>query len=485
MSGQAPTPPTEFTGPDRYSEAAEDWFNVKLTPEQEEILRSVATNQYTLVQGANGFGKSFSSACLALVFRLRHYPSSTVVTSGTYGKLKRTFCADAENLHNKADVSFGRWMWAPNPNIRVEDDPTWQFEVASPQDAGELEGIHNDNLLVIVEEADKEAVGADVIESMDSLISDENDKMLVICNPPEDEANVVHDLKDDPTYNFLQYSTFDSHNVQVEIDEREGPKVPGLTGLNKIKKKWKSYNGEDWPGYEEASNAHLTRRDLDKRWYRRIGGVIPPDNVDVYRPFELSQVENAYDKGAKPQGEPLCMGLDVARKGGDWNVLAIRYPNMIDIAERWRGVDHEANFSLMTRYCRQYQVPVIIDAQGEGSGLADRIMGKHDGTRFNAGAKPTKSGKFYNKWAEGLYQLGGFFRENGRINEGKLREELAIAARTVEFKENYYQSRGTDVLKATPKEKIKEELGRSPDMLDAAYMANWGANNEMAGSLIW
>lgn len=483
MSGQAPTPPTEFTGPEKYWQAAESWFGVTLTPEQKEILESVAENQYTLVQGANGFGKSFGSAALSLVFRLRHYPSSTVVTSGTYGKLKRTFCADAQELHNSSDVSFGEWMWAPNPNIRVEDDPTWQFEVASPQDAGELEGIHNDSLLVIVEEADKEAVGADVIDSMDSLISDENDRMLVICNPPEDEANIVNDLKEDPTYNFLQYSTFDSHNVQVEIGEREGNKVPGLTGLNKIKKKWKSFNGEDWPGYEEASTAHLERQDLDPRWYRRIGGVTPPDPANVYRPFELKHLKGSYDKTAEPEGQCLAMGLDVARKGGDWNVLAKRYVNHVEIAERWKGVDHNDNYALMTGYCRRNDCPVIIDAQGEGSGLADRLAQKHPVTRFNNGEKASNAGKFYDKWAEGLYSIGQFLKEGGTYSNSRLNEELSITARKVQFDEKYINSRGANVLKATKKDEIKKELGRSPDMLDAVLMADWGA--ERNTQLVW
>lgn len=482
MSEEVPTPPTEFTGPDRYIDAAEDWFEVTLTKEQKEILRSVAENQYTLVQSANGAGKTFSTVCLALSFFFRHYPSSVVVTSGTYGKLKRTFCADAEKLHINHSP-FGEWKWSPNPHLDIEDTPEWQMEVASPEDAGELEGIHNENLLAVVEEADKDGVDEQVIDSMDSLLSDEQDKMLVICNPPEDESNVVYDLANDPNYNMLQYSTFDSHNVQVERGNREGQKVMGLAGLTKLKKKWRSFNNEEWPGYDTAKNAHLERDDLDTRWYRRFAGVMPPEGASKYKPFSLSLVKEGYDQSAEPSGDVISMGLDVARDGGDFNVLTLRYPDHYEIAERWQGVDHNAGYRLMTGYCRRHPVPVAVDAQGEGSGLADRLMEKHEVIRFKSQEQASQSGKFKDKWAEGLFDIGQFLKDEGTFSNSRLNEEMCIAARIVQFKEKHYSSRNATVLKATPKRKIKKELGRSPDVLDSVLMAEWATDRQQ--SLLW
>jgi len=248
--------PENYTGKERYWQAAEDWYGITLSPEQREILETVAENKYTHIEGGNGFGKTFAIVALALAFHRRHYPSSVVVTSGTFGKLKRTFCADAKNLYDNspftADVPYldqGAWKWSPTPHIDVAGEPTWQFEVASPEDAGELEGVHNDYTLVIVDEADKKAVGESTLDSMDSLISDDNDRMVIVSNPPEDESNTVANLYDvGIPATKRTYSTFDSHNVQVELGRRDGDTVPGLASLSKLKLKWEAENGEAWPG---------------------------------------------------------------------------------------------------------------------------------------------------------------------------------------------------------------------------------------------
>lgn len=98
--------------------------------------------------------------------------------------------------------------------------------------------------------------------------------------------------------------------------------------------------------------------------------------------------------------------------------------------------------------------------------------------RFNAGGEPLDKTEFYDRWAEGLHLLGQWLRDGGSIDDRRLREELLIAARVVEFEERHLASRGAngaDVLKATSKDVIKDRLDRSPDHLDAAMMAAWGA----------
>lgn len=42
---------------------------------------------------------------------------------------------------------------------------------------------------------------------------------------------------------------------------------------------------------------------------------------------------------------------------------------------------------------------------------------------------------------------------------------------------------GADVLKLTPKSELKERLGRSPDLLDAAYMAVWARDSGVTAGI--
>ncbi|AUV81268.1 hypothetical protein C2R22_05985 [Salinigranum rubrum] len=474
--------PANYTGPERYWQAAEDWFEITLSPEQREILEHVTTHQYTHMEGGNGFGKTFAIVALALAFHKRHYPSSVVVTSGTYGKLKRTFCADAENLHRISPL-FGEWKWSPNPHIDIAGEPTWQFEVHSPKDPGELEGVHNDHVLVIVDEADKEDVTAETLDSMDSLISDQNDRMVIVSNPPEDETNVVADLDQiGIPATKLQFSTFDSHNVQVERGARDGDPVPGLTGLHKLKKKWEALNGQAWPGYDEAlamstRTSEQFREDLDSRWYRRFAGIMPPAGAAKNRPIDLDLVNEAY----APDIDQLQVrhthprrgtGVDVARSA-DRTVQIDERRGFLDVIYSQPGTDHTVQFeSIWDNLDEHPEAPIDIDAVGEGSGKADDTVARYpDVERFKAGENAAQLDEYKDRWTEGLCELGKWLERGGQFTDTRLREEFQIAARTLTLEERYYKSRDEQVYLADPKSKVEDRLGHSPDHLDAAIMA--------------
>ena len=472
--------PDNYNGRERYWRAAEDWFNITLSPEQREILECVAENQYVHLEGGNGFGKTFAIVALALAFHKRHYPSSVVVTSGTYGKLKRTFCADAEDLHQSSPL-FGKWKWSPNPHIDIEGEPTWQFEVHSPEDPGELEGVHNDYTLVIVDEADKDDVTDKTLDSMDSLISDQNDRMVIVSNPPEDETNVVANLDQiGIPATKLQFSTFDSHNVQVERGARDGETFPGLTGLHKLKKKWTAHNGEAWPGYEEAlamstRGSPEFREDLDSRWYRRFAGIMPPAGAAENRPFDLDLVDAAYvsdpatvDRSGRRRGT----GIDVARSG-DRTVQIDEQDRYLDVVYSQPGTDHTVQFREMwANLDAEPDAPIAVDAVGEGSGKADDTAARYpEVDRFKNGENAVQTGEYKDRWTEGLCELGKWMERGGKFTDPRLRKELQIAARTLTLDEKFYKKRDDQVYVADPKSKVEDRLGHSPDHLDAAVMA--------------
>ena len=468
--------PEYYTGTGQYHEAFEDWFGVPLTQEQKHIAEAVKLNQYVHVESGNGFGKTFGTVALSLAFWARHYPCSVVVTSGTYGKLKRTFCADAEKLHQNSDL-FGEWKWSPNPHIDVEGEPDWQYEIVSPDDPGELEGVHNDYTLVIVDEADKRDVGLQTFDSLDSLISDENDRMLILSNPPEDETNSLEQLDQigiDPVK--LQFSTFDSHNVLVDLGLREGDRIPGLATLERLKTKWEAYNGIEWPGYEAAKamsdpKSEDFRSDLSTIWYRRFAGIKPPAGSVDNKPFTLSDVEMAFNpsaEGASRRGT----GIDVARSG-DRTVQIDETGGVLEVKYSEVGTNHTIQFERMWQRLDENPDPMIfVDAVGEGSGKADDTAMKFPNVhRFKSGEDAAQLSDYKNRWTEGLCELGKWMKRGGQFSDTSLRLELQTAARCISLEERYYASRGEEVYLATKKDQIKDRLGHSPDYLDAAIQA--------------
>lgn len=490
-----------------------DYLGVTASRVQRQIIASFVLNQKTLVYGGNGFGKSFILACLTLCFLFTRGPASILATSGTYGKLRRTYCRPIEDLHKNAPVQLaGTYKQSP-PRIDFDGMPDQLFEAASPKDPGELEGTHNEHTMAVLEEADKPDVTDDVFDAMESLVTDSNDKIIAVANPPETEANSVAMRRDDGTWNTLRYSAFESHNIEhalgIEPAVNE-PIIPSIVTESKLIDDWRSYNGEQWPGLERAlqfsdPTSPEFRQDLGKRWYRRRAGIIPPQSADIHRPITAASVEAAYDESVAV-GEtslpvdsiiPVGIGYDVARMGGDSNAVVALYrpherspeaPYRIAVLDVWSGEDHGENESHLRELLnidawnpRGHTTPLAIDATPEGSGLADNVIDWYPPVyRFDNGRTALDNEAYKDHWAEGLDLLGDVLSDGTRIVDRRLREELFAAARTVSYDEKFYDSRGTKVYKATKKDAVKDELdGRSPDLLDAAIMAAYAADADI------
>jgi len=471
-------------GPNQFIDWSQDKLGVELSAAQQRLLRAVAEHRRVLVIGANGPGKSYAAACLSLAFLHSRRPSTVLATSGTYGKLKRTLCRPVQSLQRDGTVDGdaalpGTYKHSP-PRVDT-GDPEWFFEAARPKDAGELEGTHNDHLLAITEEADKDAVDADVVASLDSCLTDTNDRHLVIANPPEDEANIVHDLMQDDTWHVVRFATWDSRNVRADLGQHDGPKIPGLLGLSEVRDKWEAWNGEPWPGIEQARawsdpDSPDFREDLSQRWYRRRAGVMPPGEASVHRPIALDAVRAAHDATPTVPETPDAVGIDVARSG-DETVLVGLHDCEFQIHDTWQNTDYPTQERDIADYLREWpDCPVAIDAVGEGSGLADGLAERFpDVTRFKSGSEAAEGTTYRHKWAEALAHFGEIV-DGGSLTDRALFEQASLAARIIQYDETYLASRGDDgaqVLTATSKDELATELGRSPDHLDAALMAAW------------
>jgi hypothetical protein len=482
------------TGSGQFVRWVHDKLPVELSAAQQRLLRAVADHRRVLVLGANGPGKSYAAACLTAAFLHSRRPSTVLATSGTYGKLRRTLCRPVESLQHHDDLTHslpGEYKHSP-PRIDT-GDPEWFFEAARPKDAGELEGTHNDHLLAITEEADKDAVDADVIESLDSCLTDANDRHLVIANPPADEVNVVHTLMGSSAWHVERLATWDSRNVRVDAGTHPGPKIPGLLDLNEVRESWETWNGEAWPGLAEAKRATerlpdgadgTYRRDnLSAKWYRRRAGVMPPDGASAHRPLDPQLVDAAYDPDATPaRHTPTALGIDVARSGDDTVAVGPHDDHLVvEYAEQ--GTDHTAQEQALAEHIRAWPaLEIAVDAVGEGSGLADGLATRFgDVTRFKAGAEAVDGTTYDRRWGEALAAFADYLEAGGTISDRDLYEQAKVAARTVTWDERHIASRGrdgADVLSASPKDEVTERLGRSPDHFDAAIMATWIASTD-------
>jgi len=377
-------------------DAIQAYLDLRLGPKQREICRSVVTNERTAVIGANGTGKTYITAAIVLAWQTVRYPAISFGTSGTGKKLYRTLCRPIDKLHGAAVGGAGLPGTFKRQPPRIDyDDPEHYFEAATPSDAGELEGAHATYTLAIIEEADKDDVTAKTIDAMRSLIPDyEGGRMLAVGNPPEDEADVFASIVGEGSaWNVVHVSSFDSWNVLVETDAREGETIDGMATVSALREDWNDYHDEPWPGVEQAwtwtdpwrgtdrSGAIVPpdtnggapnetfRTDLDERWYRRRGGIIPPSGAETWRPFHPPVVKRVYDdRPAAKGGRAIGSGLDVARSG-DRTVLITLYPNRLVVRDTWEGTNYpQQEADVMAILDEDPDHPLAVDAAGKGRG---------------------------------------------------------------------------------------------------------------------
>lgn len=476
--------------PDRYIRFATEVLGQRLAEQQEAILRALAEHKRTVIMSGNGPGKSHGVALAKLSFLILNPPAVVLGTSGSYSQyvdaVWRTVKTEYKASIMPLDPTFEEPTDSQQPRIELADD--WFAKVVSPRDPGDLEGRHGPAVLVIIEEADKKYITEEHFDSARSSVTGERDRMLAICNPPRDETNAVYDridgdMSDD--WHTIRFSTLNSHNVRVDAGEINAERIPGITDLGTVRDDWEAYNGEPWPGLETARkwtdpDHDDFRENLDERWYRRRGGVVPPTRAAAWRPITKAAVQAAWERPHPeydaPETQPLGTGVDVARSGADFTIAGSALGDRFDIRFEEAGDDHtRQRDAIQNEYREDRPHPIAVDAIGEGSGLADMLAELFEGVvRFGNGNEAVNSGTYYSYWEEGLDLLGDWLAAGGSINDRDLKEELLLATRMVEFEERHYASRGSEVAKATAsKDDLKQRLGRSPDRLDAALMAVW------------
>jgi hypothetical protein len=338
--------------------------------------------------------------------------------------------------------------------------------------------------MYVVEEADKPSITQEHIDSAESTITDDRDRMVVIANPPKDESNIVYDLMQKDDWHVVQFSSFESRNVKIDAEiegYQDKDRIPGLVNLEKIKQNWRSWNQKEWPGFEEARDSRDPA--LDSRWFRRRLGEIPPSDGTIHRPIYPEHVDEAAATVTEDDEEPLTkdeiplvrkgIGIDIGHQGGDrTTVIEVRGNHLVVFATEQFNRHYENRRLIdQTMDAAPLKGHLAIDAIGEGSGPADDADLEYPNAfRFKASSNALQRSEYYDKKTEAYDLLGQFLRDGGVVHNDRLLEELYAAGRAMEFTERSVRG---DVVLRTTKSGVRDRLGRSPDLLDAASMAVW------------
>jgi len=180
--------------------------------------------------------------------------------------------------------------------------------------------------------------------------------------------------------------------------------------------------------------------------------VLPIDLVTASAARELQEKD--------VRGQPVILGVDVARFGDDSTVLTIRQGLWCRAQKVYRGLDTMQAAERVIDVMRQYKpTAVFIDVGAMGAGVIDRLRQlRYHVTDVNFGAAASNE-RYANKRAEMFFAVRSWMEGGGAIPpDPKLKSELSV----VEYK---FTPNGKIILE--PKDKVKEKIGKSPDMADS------------------
>lgn len=496
-----PTTPTQQYASDPVK-FCEEMLVAHLTQPQEDILRSIITHRITLVESANGVGKSFLSARAALWF-LRCYPNSQVYMAAAppednlknilWGELDAALLhASPEVLQNLKRRSLSlayapRW-WCKGVTIPTTGTPE--------QRQARFSGKHAPHLMFVLDEAD--AIPQEIWAGVESCLSGEHSKALIILNPRA-PSGWVHTLRDNPDVNVINLSAFDHPNVITGQNIVPGA-VDRETTVRRIQTWTRPISSTEKEEDESVfvvpdflDGCTTATADGEERTPLRAGEV----RVVVESLFDhmvlgrypgksgrqlvsqkwIKAANRRWNEWAKisgsrpPEKVRPNIGFDVGIDA-DPSVLCLRYDTWVAPFNIWKIANQDESGDMVRELAIDLDYELLaIDSGGVGGGMPHQLRKKGMGKIIGVHASERPTGKaltaegdtigvFYSIRDELLWKMREWLRtEDAMLPEDNLLEAELLAP-------TWEQDKGKVRIQA--KSELRRKLGgRSTDRMDA------------------
>lgn len=475
---------------------AEERIGAFLWSKQQEVLRALAVHRKVAVMSCHEVGKSFiagvaggwwiDSSLAGEAFLVTSAPSGPQVKAILWRELARVHTAG--NLAGRVNqvewylpvggkeelVAFGR-----KPD---EYDPT------------AFQGIHARRVLVIFDEAC--GIHGLLWEAADSLVANDNSKMLLIGNPDMAGTEFHEACKPGSGWHVIQIGAFASPNFTGEpVPTWLAEQLVGRLYVEEKRKK----QARDWVWVDAAGApsdaqhgvrvvppAQLKPEDINPYWAAKVLGQFP-ESGQAGGLIPATWVRAAQERNLEP-GTPVKLGVDVGG-GGDTSCVCHRRGSVYRIKREDHNPDTmETCGNVIADLIETGAEVAQVDMIGIGWGLVNR--GKELRHPF-VGVNVSKSAlvdenseeaeatdeRFMNLKAQLCWHVRELF-EAGLIDLDPDDEELAAQLLGIRWKRN---SKG----KIQILDKRRDDQGRkiaSPNRAEALVLAS-ADNLEEAGGL--
>lgn len=380
---------------------------------------------------------------------MTHEEAIVITTAPSDRQVKETLWREIKAIHaNNRDFVGGKIT-----ATRLELSNKRFAYGFSTNTAERFQGFHNENILIIVDEASgvREFIFDAIIGSMTSR----NAKMLLIGNPTS-LAGTFYDAfhKNRKHWKTIHISAFDTPNIKHELEPGENGYTPGLA--TRI-----------WADDVLAQNG-----DTSAAYQIRVLGQFPDAADDTLIPLKLIEeaVNRRFDYG---HDEDPVMGLDIARFGNDQTVAVVRRgPKVIELTA-YRKADLMHTVGRAIDIAQTHGVKTMfVDDVGMGGGVVDCIGElKRDGELkgleaigINGANKAKDRERYPNLRTEMFAGLKQRFTdaEISIPNDAELISQLASIT---------YRYASTNKIQIESKQQIRDAGRQSPDKADALALA--------------
>lgn len=426
------------------------WMNsalgLRLWSKQAESARLIADNDRVAIKSGHAVGKSFLSAAIGMWYSEGHCPSNVIYTSSSWSNIEDITWPEVHKMWQFAPYKLGGRML----NMRWNRGTQWSMFSASPDKPENFSGFRAPHgTMIIVDEAS--ALTPDIMEAILGLAISAESKILLIGNPLR-PSGPFYDAFRSGSWATMTISSMDVPNV-VEGKEI----IPGLATRDRIEELARQWGGRDTPQFKA-----------------RVLGEFPDVAADMLIP--LSWIEAAHARKYPPDIDrlSLCMGVDVAREGGDRIVFAIRDAHAVRYVESRTHQSTMTTAGMVIHLAAKWGIRpqrVFLDDAGVGGGVTDRLREQDFGlTAVNFGCKASEPKRFANLRAESYWHLREWLDPKRAGRPGAIPPEYKELGLECAMPKIDYTSQGATRIKLEPKEGIRKRLGRSPDLADALAM---------------
>ena len=204
---------------------------MSLWSRQEDVLEALRDHRRVAVKSGNGLGKGFSAAVAILWFLCCHEQAVVLSTAPTFRQVRHVLWREVHRLYHRARYSLGGKLL----DTRLEmSEGKFALGLSADTDV-DFQGFHGSDMLIVVDEA--EGVEETICEAIESVMTSENCRLLLIGNPTTMSGAFRRAFYDDrELYHTITISAFDSPNV------REGRAL--IRGL--VTRKWVEERKKVW-----------------------------------------------------------------------------------------------------------------------------------------------------------------------------------------------------------------------------------------------